>query len=667
MLITSSDSYPMMGHHPNLVFLLYIITRLGNLTYAQTPFCSNGGVYSTNSSYNNNLKHILSSLPSNIIATTSGFYNVTVGKDRDKVYALSLCRRDLASKDCYDCINSATKAAMEKCPNQKEAILWGAGSICMLRYSNRDIFGSMEVKPSFSMPNPNNISTDLDKFNKTLHGLVGSLVEKASLGSDVKFGAGSVNNSVYALVQCTPDISQDDCSVCLRGALDEVSNCCGGKEGGRFFRPSCFVWFELFKFYDDQFGGYDASLSPPLLGNSPTEPAVTSPPTSVKGNKSSTSQTVIIIIVPILGLVTLLAIGCAILLYRRSRQGLHDNDRNKSLESLQFDLRMIKEATDDFSDANKLGQGGFGSVYKGRLPNGQEIAVKRLSGHSNQGEEQFMNEILLVAKLQHRNLVSLLGFCSEASERLLIYEFLGNGSLDHFIFDPIKHIELNWELRYKIICGIARGMLYLHEDSKHRVIHRDLKASNVLLDENMSPKISDFGMARMFVMDQSEANTCRHMGTYGYMAPEYALHGRFSVKSDVFSFGVLILELVSGKKNSWWDSSEDLVHLPSYTWKNWREGTALNLIDSTLDREGSTSCEIMRCIHIGLLCVQENVEQRPAMNSVVLMLTSHSMTLPVPSRPAFFMYNSTVAGSNSKETESEQSAATDGTTYFFRT
>ncbi|XP_024032523.1 putative receptor-like protein kinase At4g00960, partial [Morus notabilis] len=222
---------------------------------------------------------------------------------------------------------------------------------------------------------------------------------------------------------------------------------------------------------------------------------------------------------------------------------------------------------------------------QGRLPNGQEIAVKRLSGHSNQGEEQFMNEILLVAKLQHRNLVSLLGFCSEASERLLIYEFLGNGSLDHFIFDPIKHIELNWELRYKIICGIARGMLYLHEDSKHRVIHRDLKASNVLLDENMSPKISDFGMARMFVMDQSEANTCRHMGTYGYMAPEYALHGRFSVKSDVFSFGVLILELVSGKKNSWWDSSEDLVHLPSYTWKNWREGTALNLIDSTLDRE----------------------------------------------------------------------------------
>ncbi|GMN73525.1 hypothetical protein TIFTF001_056110 [Ficus carica] len=280
-----------------------------------------------------------------------------------------------------------------------------------------------------------------------------------------------------------------------------------------------------------------------------------------------------------------------------------------------------------------------------------------------QGEEQFMNEILLVTKLQHRNLVSLLGFCSEASERLLIYEFLGNGSLDHFIFDPVKRIELTWELRYKIICGIAWGILFLHEDSKHRVVHRDLKASNVLLDENMNPKISDFGMARLFGVDQSEANTHRPMGTYGYMAPEYASHGRFSAKSDVFSFGVLILELVSGKRNSWWDSSGDLVHLLSYTWKIWREGNASRLVDSTLGGEGSRSSEIMRCIHIGLLCVQENAEQRPTMNSVVLMLTSHSTTLPLPSRPAFFMYNSAVATPNSGETTSEQSASTKSATY----
>ncbi|GMN73520.1 hypothetical protein TIFTF001_056108 [Ficus carica] len=241
-----------------------------------------------------------------------------------------------------------------------------------------------------------------------------------------------------------------------------------------------------------------------------------------------------------------------------------------------------------------------------------------------QGEEQFMNKILLVTKLQHRNLVSLLGFCSEASERLLIYEFLGNGSLDHFIFDPVKRIELTWELWYKIICGIARGILYLHEDSKHRVVHRDLKASNVLLDENMNPKISDFGMARLFGVDQSEANTHRPMGTYGYMAPEYASHGHFSAKSDVFSFGVLILELVSGKMNSWLNSSGDLVHLLSYV---------------------------------------KNAEQRPTMNSVVLMLTSHSTTLPLPSRPAFFMYNSAVATPNSGETTSEQSASTKSATY----
>ncbi|GMN53382.1 hypothetical protein TIFTF001_022524 [Ficus carica] len=415
------------------------------------------------------------------------------------------------------------------------------------------------------------------------------------------------------------------------------------------------------RFYNEQFGGtYNVPISPPIQGNSTTEPPSKSPPTITGGNNSlanpdpngklsSTSRTVVFVIVPILVLVTLLAIGCTILLYKRTKKAAHDIDRSKSLESVHFELQTIKEATDDFSGANKLGQGGFGSVYKGRLSNSQEIGVKR--------------------------------FCLEASERLLIYEFLGNDSLDSFIFDPIRCTELTWKLRYKIICGIAWEILYLHEDSKHRIIHRDLRASNVLLDENMNPKISDFGMARLFVVDQSEADARRHMGTYnvlimfwsciGYMAPEYASHGCFSAKSDLFSFGVLILELVSGKQNSWWDSSGDLVHLLSYTWRIWKEGNASKLIDSTvLGGEGSRSSEIMRCIHIGLLCVQESAEQRPTMSSVVLMLTSHSTTLPLPSRPAFFMYNNTLAGPNSGKTEpdsgetkSKQSVTTERTTY----
>ncbi|XP_052301577.1 cysteine-rich receptor-like protein kinase 29 isoform X47 [Populus trichocarpa] len=344
---------------------------------------------------------------------------------------------------------------------------------------------------------------------------------------------------------------------------------------------------------------------------------------------------------------------------QREKERVETVDEIESAESLQFAFSTIRDATEDFSEKNKLGQGGFGAVYKGALPSGQEIAVKRLSKDSGQGDLEFKNEVLLVARLQHRNLVRLLGFCLQGIERLLIYEFVPNASLDHFIFDPIKRVHLNWERRYKIIGGIARGLLYLHEDSRLRIIHRDLKASNILLDEEMNPKISDFGMARLFVVDQTQGNTSRIVGTYGYMAPEYAMQGHFSVKSDVFSFGVLVLEIVTGKKNSF-RNGNDIEHLLSHAWRNWREGTAQDMIDPVLSSGSAT--EMLRCIHIGLLCVQENVAERPTMASVVLMLSSSSLTLQIPSQPAFFMNSSTYQSDlsssmehNSRVTESSLS------------
>ncbi|XP_044495915.1 cysteine-rich receptor-like protein kinase 26 [Mangifera indica] len=312
-------------------------------------------------------------------------------------------------------------------------------------------------------------------------------------------------------------------------------------------------------------------------------------------------------------------------------------DEISGAESLQFDFNTVRVATNNFSDANKLGQGGFGAVYKGRLLNGQEIAVKRLSKGSGQGDLEFKNEVLLVAKLQHRNLVRLLGYSLEANERLLIYEFVPNTSLDHFIFDLKERTQLDWETRYKIIGGIARGLLYLHEDSRLRIIHRDLKASNVLLDAEMNPKIADFGMARLFERDETQGNTNRIVGTYGYMAPEYAMHGQFSVKSDVFSFGVLLLEIVCGQRNNSFRIRENEEDLLSFAWKNWSDGTTTNLIDPTLSI-GSKK-EMIKCIHIGLLCVQESVADRPTMASVVVMLNGNSLTLQLPSEPAFFMHS----------------------------
>jgi serine/threonine protein kinase len=231
-------------------------------------------------------------------------------------------------------------------------------------------------------------------------------------------------------------------------------------------------------------------------------------------------------------------------------EALAGGSREKLKELPLFEFQVLATATDNFSLSNKLGQGGFGPVYKGMLLEGQEIAVKRLSQASGQGLEELVTEVVVISKLQHRNLVKLFGCCIAGEERMLVYEFMPKKSLDFYIFDPREAKLLDWNTRFEIINGICRGLLYLHRDSRLRIIHRDLKASNILLDENLIPKISDFGLARIFPGNEDEANTRRVVGTYGYMAPEYAMGGLFSEKSDVFSLGVILLEIISGRRNS---------------------------------------------------------------------------------------------------------------------
>ncbi|KAJ8419654.1 hypothetical protein Cgig2_034183 [Carnegiea gigantea] len=351
--------------------------------------------------------------------------------------------------------------------------------------------------------------------------------------------------------------------------------------------------------------------------------------------RRKSSQLSVFIAIPTI-MASLLAIG--IWICHRWRKAMQTTDKEIEeiieAESLQFDLNTIKAATSNFSLDNKLGRGGFGDVYKGKLGSGQEIAVKRLSKNPGQGVAEFKTEVVLVAKLQHKNLVKLLGFCMALKEKLLVYEFLPNSSLDRFLFDPTKSALLDWETRFKIILGIAGGLLYLHEDSRLKVIHRDLKSSNILLDESMNPKISDFGLAKLFGMDQTQGDTGRIVGTYGYMAPEYAMTGHFSAKSDVYSFGMIVLEILTAQKNGYFARPQAEEPLVYRAWRLWNEEKVLDLLDPSLENKYEPG-EVKKCIHIGLLSIQEDPVRRPRMATVVAVLNGDSINLPMPKAPQF--------------------------------
>nr|VDD49327.1 unnamed protein product [Brassica oleracea] len=606
------------GFGSNIIYNVSTAVANGPLTRAlstREPIPSDGrsGFFAPNGTYDVNRRVMLSSLPSNVTAN-DGFYTTSAtGQDPNRVYGLGMCVPGTEARSCFDCIMAASNGLVQNCTTQIEAIDWRIyrTALCLAL-----MIGLIDDVPS----------SYYAAGTQTLE---------------------SSNTNIYGFVQCSRDLSIENCTKCLEENVIEYRSCCSGRQGGIISRPSCFVRWEIFPFLE-------------LFDNSPRREKGKIMLKKKTMNEVffcvSTGTIVAIVIVPIL----LLSLGFGIWRRRKSYKAFTTENGyfstakrlNKTYNtappdnagddittsgSLQFDYEAIEAATSNFHNTNKLGHGGFGEVYKGTFPNGTEIAVKRLSKTSGQGEREFKNEVLLVAKLQHRNLVRLLGFCVQGEEKILVYEFLPNKSLNYFLFgDSTKRSQLDWTRRYKIIGGITRGILYLHQDSRLTIIHRDLKASNILLDEDMNPKIADFGMAKNFRMDQTEDNTGRVVGTFGYMPPEYVANGQFSTKSDVYSFGLLILEIIGGKKNSSFNETDGSIsNLVTYVWRLWNNDSLLELVDPVIG-DNYDKYEVIRCVHIGLLCVQENPTDRPTMLTIFQMLTNTSVTLPVPEPPGFF-------------------------------
>ncbi|KAL3820919.1 hypothetical protein ACJIZ3_006824 [Penstemon smallii] len=341
----------------------------------------------------------------------------------------------------------------------------------------------------------------------------------------------------------------------------------------------------------------------------------------------------IVVAVGVASLLSLAAV-CYVFQKRKSQRKIEDDELMGIDERpYTYTYAELRAATDDFNPANKLGEGGFGPVYKGTLGDGRVVAVKQLSVASHQGKSQFVAEIATISAVQHRNLVKLYGCCIEGARRLLVYEYLVNKSLDQLLFGIGNNsIYLDWPTRYDICLGIARGLSYLHEESRVRIVHRDVKASNILLDSDLIPKISDFGLAKLYDDKKTHIST-RIAGTIGYLAPEYAMRGHLTEKADIFSFGVVALEIISGRPNSDSTLEDDEIYLLEWAWNLHENNKDIELVDPTLSNFDEN--EVKRIIAAGLLCTQASPALRPPMSRVVAMLSGDIEVASVTSRPGY--------------------------------
>ncbi|XP_050120298.1 cysteine-rich receptor-like protein kinase 3 isoform X1 [Malus sylvestris] len=553
---------------------------------------------------------------------TRRYASVVTGTGNVTVFAFGECMKDVSKTDCDQCF-AQCKIKILGCLQFVKATRGGRLFFdgCYLRHDDFDFFNQSLSSEDRTVCGDRDFGRNRTVFKDNALRLVRNLSSLAPRndGFSAGFVVGEGNVSVYGLAQCWEFVKGPGCEECLADAVKRIGSCTP-KEEGRALNAGCYLRYSTQKFYDN---------------NTVTDDA---------GRNGGRRSLAIILAVTFAVVLTISAVSFfarkKILTRRKAASekkqfGALFATVNKS--QLNFSYEVLEKATNYFHDANKLGQGGSGSVYKGVLPDGNVVAIKRLFFNARQWVDHFFNEVNLISGIHHKNLLKLLGCSITGPESLLVYEYVPNQSLhDYFIVK--NNVEpLRWDLRYKIILGTAEGLAYLHEESKLRIIHRDIKLSNILLDEEFNAKIADFGLARMFPEDKTHISTAI-AGTLGYMAPEYVVRGMLTEKADVYSFGVLVIEIISGRRNnSVFSSSTSILKM---TWDLYGTCRLCEAVDPLLEGKFENE-EASRLLQIGLLCMQASAELRPAMSLVVKMLTEN-LEIPQPTQPPFLNSGSAV-------------------------
>ncbi|XP_058776386.1 cysteine-rich receptor-like protein kinase 2 [Vicia villosa] len=573
----------------------------------------------------NQLEHNTTIFVPNFVATmekiseqmrSTGFGTAVTGTGPDSNYGLAQCYGDLSLLDCVLCYAEA-RTVLPQCFPYNSGRIYLDG--CFMRSENYSFFNEYQGQGDRAVCG--NTTKKNSDFRAAAKQAVLRAVQDAVKNKGYARGkvvvSEAANESAYVLADCWRNLNSRSCKACLEHASSSILRCLPSSEG-RALNTGCFM-----RYSDTDFLNKEVE------------------------NRSSGGN-VLVIVVAVVSSVIVAVVGVIIGAYiwkqryiQKKRRGSNDAEKlAKTLQekSLNFKYSTLEKATESFSDNNKLGHGGFGTVYKGVLPDGREIAIKRLYFNNRHRAADFYNEVNIISGVEHKNLVRLLGCSCSGPESLLVYEYMHNRSLDRFIFDKNKGRELKWEKRYEIIVGTAEGLVYLHENSKIRIIHRDIKASNILLDSKLRAKIADFGLARSFQEDKSHISTAI-AGTLGYMAPEYLAHGQLTEKADVYSFGVLLLEIVTGRQNNRSKASEYSDSLVIVAWKHFQSGASEQLFDPNIelrdDHNSDVKNELLRVVHIGLLCTQEVPSLRPTMSKALQMLTKSEEPLVAPSNPPF--------------------------------